>query len=196
MRTGTTKARCSIFIMAVLLTWWTGSIHVGSCVGVMTSESDVLCAGALLFVDTVCTLGGVPLHVDADELDIVYSGSQKCLGAPPGASPLTLSPRAMAKLAARKTKVRRANLLTGQASETPSCGSCDSAACNQNSETNTSIFFVPLQIKMYTPQLPVLGGIVFPSLLVCRSRATTLICTRLAPIGASRGLRASTTTPA
>lgn len=63
-------------------------------------------AGALLFVDTVCTLGGVPLNVDADELDIVYSGSQKCLGAPPGASPLTLSEKATAKLAARKTKVR------------------------------------------------------------------------------------------
>ena len=63
-------------------------------------------AGALLFVDTVCTLGGVPLNVDADELDIVYSGSQKCLGAPPGASPLTLCDKATAKLAARKTKVR------------------------------------------------------------------------------------------
>ncbi|GAQ81592.1 Aminotransferase class V [Klebsormidium nitens] len=62
--------------------------------------------GALLFVDTVCTLGGVPLNVDADELDIVYSGSQKCLGAPPGASPLTLSDKATAKLAARKTKVQ------------------------------------------------------------------------------------------
>lgn len=34
-----------------------------------------------------------------------YSGSQKCLGAPPGAAPFTMGPRAREKLASRKTKV-------------------------------------------------------------------------------------------
>ena len=40
--------------------------------------------GTLLAVDTVCTLGGVPLFADAWGIDAIYSGSQKCLSAPPG----------------------------------------------------------------------------------------------------------------
>jgi alanine-glyoxylate transaminase/serine-glyoxylate transaminase/serine-pyruvate transaminase len=61
--------------------------------------------GVLFMLDTVCTLGGVPLHLDVSGVDITYSGSQKCLGAPPGAAPFSMSPRARAKLAARKTPV-------------------------------------------------------------------------------------------
>jgi alanine-glyoxylate transaminase/serine-glyoxylate transaminase/serine-pyruvate transaminase len=62
-------------------------------------------AGALMLVDTVTSLGGVPLEVDAWELDAVYSGTQKCLSCPPGLSPVTFSPRALAAMDARKTKV-------------------------------------------------------------------------------------------
>ena len=40
--------------------------------------------GTLLLVDTVCTLGGIPLHADDWGIDAIYSGSQKVLGAPPG----------------------------------------------------------------------------------------------------------------
>lgn len=67
-----------------------------------------LCAanGTLLLVDTVCSLGGVPLFADAWGIDAIYSGSQKCLSAPPGGAPLFLSDKALAKLKARKTKVR------------------------------------------------------------------------------------------
>lgn len=57
--------------------------------------------GALFVLDTVCTLAGVPVAVDEDEIDVVYSGSQKALGAPPGVAPLTLSPRALARFALR-----------------------------------------------------------------------------------------------
>lgn len=49
----------------------------------------------LLIVDTVASLGGTPFFTDDWELDVVYTGSQKCLGAPPGISPITFSPRAM-----------------------------------------------------------------------------------------------------
>ncbi|KAM7452302.1 hypothetical protein ABFA07_000466 [Porites harrisoni] len=59
----------------------------------------------LLIVDTVASLGGTPFFTDDWELDVVYSGSQKCLGALPGVSPITFSPRAMAKVNGRKTKV-------------------------------------------------------------------------------------------
>ena len=62
--------------------------------------------GTLLLVDTVCSLGGVPMYADAWGVDAIYSGSQKCLSAPPGASPVMMNERALAKIKGRKTKVR------------------------------------------------------------------------------------------
>lgn len=62
--------------------------------------------GALILVDCVTSLGGVPLEVDAWELDAVYSGTQKCLSCPPGLAPVTFSDRAVAAIDARKTKVQ------------------------------------------------------------------------------------------
>ena len=62
--------------------------------------------GALLVVDTVASLAAEPLHVDKQRLDIVFSGSQKALSAPPGMSPITISPRAEEVLRNRKTKVQ------------------------------------------------------------------------------------------
>ncbi|MDH3943835.1 MAG: alanine--glyoxylate aminotransferase family protein [Anaerolineae bacterium] len=59
--------------------------------------------GALLILDTVATLGGAPVEVDAWEADVVFSGSQKCLSCPPGLAPLTMGERARAVLRARKT---------------------------------------------------------------------------------------------
>ena len=52
----------------------------------------------LLIADTVTSLGGVPLHIDQWGIDLAYSCSQKGLGSPPGASPFTMSPRAVEKL--------------------------------------------------------------------------------------------------
>jgi alanine-glyoxylate transaminase/serine-glyoxylate transaminase/serine-pyruvate transaminase len=49
----------------------------------------------LLMADCVTTLGGVPLEFDAWGIDYAYSCTQKCLGAPPGLSPIALSPRAL-----------------------------------------------------------------------------------------------------
>jgi alanine-glyoxylate transaminase/serine-glyoxylate transaminase/serine-pyruvate transaminase len=60
--------------------------------------------GALLVVDTVTSLGGVPVTVDAWGADVVYSGTQKCLSCPPGLAPLTLSPRALEVVKGRKTR--------------------------------------------------------------------------------------------
>lgn len=81
-----------------------------SSTGVRQSLDGVgeLCAahGALLLVDSVAALGGVPFLADAWGVDAAYTGSQKCLSAPPGAAPLMLGPRAVAKLRGRKTKVR------------------------------------------------------------------------------------------
>lgn len=61
--------------------------------------------GALLVLDTVASLGGVPVEIDAWNVDIAYSGSQKCLSAPPGLAPLTVSPQATEVLRNRRTPV-------------------------------------------------------------------------------------------
>ncbi len=60
----------------------------------------------LVIVDTVTSLGGMPLYVDDWGLDAVYSGTQKCLSAPPGLSPVTFGERALEKLRNRRTKVQ------------------------------------------------------------------------------------------
>lgn len=59
--------------------------------------------GALLIVDAVTSLGGVPVEVDRWNIDICYSGTQKCLSCPPGLAPLTISPAAMAVIKRRRT---------------------------------------------------------------------------------------------
>jgi alanine-glyoxylate transaminase/serine-glyoxylate transaminase/serine-pyruvate transaminase len=62
--------------------------------------------GALLIVDTVASLAAVPLHVDRERIDICFSGSQKAISAPPGMSPITVSPFAEEVFRKRKTKVQ------------------------------------------------------------------------------------------
>lgn len=63
-------------------------------------------AGALLLVDAVTSLGGVPVEVDAWNIDAIYSGSQKCLSCPPGLAPVSFNAAAMDKIMSRKTKVQ------------------------------------------------------------------------------------------
>jgi alanine-glyoxylate transaminase/serine-glyoxylate transaminase/serine-pyruvate transaminase len=62
--------------------------------------------GALLIVDTVASLAAVPLHVDRERIDICFSGSQKAISAPPGMSPITVSPAAEEVFRNRKSKVQ------------------------------------------------------------------------------------------
>jgi alanine-glyoxylate transaminase/serine-glyoxylate transaminase/serine-pyruvate transaminase len=58
-------------------------------------------AGALTIADCVTSLGGMPVLVDENGIDIAYSCTQKGLGCPPGLSPMTVSPRALDRLKAR-----------------------------------------------------------------------------------------------
>jgi len=62
--------------------------------------------GALLVVDTVASLAAVPVHVDRERIDICFSGSQKAISAPPGMSPITVSPTAEEIFRKRKTRVQ------------------------------------------------------------------------------------------
>ncbi|MEX0819065.1 MAG: alanine--glyoxylate aminotransferase family protein [Pirellulaceae bacterium] len=63
-------------------------------------------AGAMLIVDAVTSLGGVPVEVDKWKIDAIYSGSQKCLSCPPGLAPVSFNDRAMETILSRKTKVQ------------------------------------------------------------------------------------------
>src|ERR1700722_8582072 len=86
-----------------------GLAHGETSLGVITQidpfrkVADEL--GALLVVDTVASLAAGPLNADQQKLDIVFSGSQKALSAPPGMSPITVSPRVEEVLKNRKKKV-------------------------------------------------------------------------------------------
>ena len=87
-----------------------GIVHAETSTGVASPIKEIADiaheAGALLIVDAVTSLGGVELHVDEWGIDICYSCTQKCIGAPPGLAPFTMSPRAMEVVTNRKSKVR------------------------------------------------------------------------------------------
>ena len=63
-------------------------------------------AGAMLILDTVTALGGIPVEVDRWQIDAVYSGTQKCLSCPPGLAPVSFSPRAVEMILGRREKVQ------------------------------------------------------------------------------------------
>ena len=96
-------------------------VHSETSTGVR-SDAQTLCKLArqydcLSIVDTVTTLGGIELRVDEWGIDAIYSGTQKCLSAPPGLSPVSFNEAAMAKIQARKSPPQSwfldMNLLTG-----------------------------------------------------------------------------------
>ncbi len=62
--------------------------------------------GALIAIDCVTSLGGLPVKIDEWGVDAAASCSQKCLGAPPGLSPVTFGPRAMEAVRSRRSKVQ------------------------------------------------------------------------------------------
>ena len=65
--------------------------------GAVCREND-----ALLYVDATATLCGMPLEVDALQLDAVSTGLQKCMSGPPGSSPVTIGERAEKVISRRK----------------------------------------------------------------------------------------------
>lgn len=85
-------------------------VHAETSTGVLQDLSPFRgiadSCGALLLVDTVTSLAGVPVDVDRMGIDAVYSGTQKCLSCPPGLSPVSFSERARRVLSTRKTLVQ------------------------------------------------------------------------------------------
>jgi alanine-glyoxylate transaminase/serine-glyoxylate transaminase/serine-pyruvate transaminase len=88
-----------------------GFVHGETSTGVRQSDVAAITDlahdhGAYVVADTVASLGGAEFHADDWNVDVVYSGSQKCLSAPPGASPITFADRAVEKVRERETPVR------------------------------------------------------------------------------------------
>jgi alanine-glyoxylate transaminase/serine-glyoxylate transaminase/serine-pyruvate transaminase len=88
-----------------------GFVHAETSTGVKQPDVPELTSiahehDAYVVADTVTSLGGVELRVDDWDIDVAYSGPQKCLSCPPGASPLTLNDRAMDKVLGRETECR------------------------------------------------------------------------------------------
>ncbi len=87
-----------------------GIVHAETSTGAWQPVGDLgnLCHehDTLLLLDTVTSLGGVPVELDAWGVDAVYSGTQKCLSCPPGLAPVSFSPRAVEVINHRKTKVQ------------------------------------------------------------------------------------------
>ncbi|MGR3984582.1 MAG: alanine--glyoxylate aminotransferase family protein [Gammaproteobacteria bacterium] len=84
-------------------------VHAETSTGAC-SDAQALCEiarrhGALSIVDAVTSLAGIPLEVDNWGIDAIYSGTQKCLSAPPGLSPVSFNARAVAKLHKRRARV-------------------------------------------------------------------------------------------
>ena len=87
-----------------------GVVHGETSTGVLTPLPEVVNLahryGALVMVDAVTSLGGHEMHVDEWDIDVCYSASQKCLGAPPGLAPISLGRRAMDVIQARTSPVQ------------------------------------------------------------------------------------------
>jgi alanine-glyoxylate transaminase/serine-glyoxylate transaminase/serine-pyruvate transaminase len=88
-----------------------GFVHAETSTGALQPDVPAITAAAhdhdaVVVADTVTSLGGVEFRADEWDVDVAYSGPQKCLSCPPGASPLTLNDRAMAKVLDRDEPVR------------------------------------------------------------------------------------------
>jgi alanine-glyoxylate transaminase/serine-glyoxylate transaminase/serine-pyruvate transaminase len=86
-------------------------VHAETSTGVLQPGIAEIAAaahhnGALVVMDTVTSLGGLPVEIDAWGVDVAFSATQKSISAPPGLAPVTISPSAREVLRNRSTPVR------------------------------------------------------------------------------------------
>ena len=85
-------------------------VHAETSTGVLQPVEQIAAAGrdagALVILDCVTSLGGVPVALDDWGIDAAYSGTQKCLSCSPGLSPVSFSDRAMKAISGRKAPVQ------------------------------------------------------------------------------------------
>ena len=86
-------------------------VHAETSTGALQPDVDAIAEichryGALLVLDCVTSLGGIPVTIDGWRIDAAYSGTQKCLSCPPGLSPVSFSERAVERVRERETPVQ------------------------------------------------------------------------------------------
>jgi alanine-glyoxylate transaminase/serine-glyoxylate transaminase/serine-pyruvate transaminase len=86
-------------------------VHAETSTGAQQPDIADICAvahrqGAIVVLDCVTSLGGLPVEVDRWGVDLAYGASQKALSAPPGLAPITVGPRARDVIARRRTPPR------------------------------------------------------------------------------------------
>lgn len=86
------------------------AVHAETSTGVLQPLKDLAKLAhdndALFLADTVTSLGGSPVNFDDIDIDFAYSATQKCLGSPPGMSPVAIGHRALEVIKNRKEKPR------------------------------------------------------------------------------------------
>lgn len=92
-------------------------VHAETSTGVRQDPAEIAAAareaGALVVLDCVTSLAGLPVELDAWGIDAAYSGTQKCLSCPPGLSPVSFSDRALEVIRNRSHPVQSWYLDTG-----------------------------------------------------------------------------------
>ncbi len=87
-----------------------GVVNAETSTGVLTPLPEIVELAhqhdALVIADAVTSLGGHDVRLDEWDVDVCYSASQKCLGAPPGLAPISLGNRAIEAINNRTTKVQ------------------------------------------------------------------------------------------
>jgi alanine-glyoxylate transaminase/serine-glyoxylate transaminase/serine-pyruvate transaminase len=85
-------------------------VHAETSTGVLQAVEEIAAAardaGALVVLDTVTSLGGIPVELDRWGVDAAYSGTQKCVGCPSGLSPASFSDAAMERIRGRRGPVQ------------------------------------------------------------------------------------------
>jgi alanine-glyoxylate transaminase/serine-glyoxylate transaminase/serine-pyruvate transaminase len=85
-------------------------VHAETSTGALSNAEEICKLGkqfnALIIMDAVTSVAGVPVKMDEWGVDALYSGTQKCLSAPPGLSPASFSEKAIAKINTRKSPVQ------------------------------------------------------------------------------------------
>jgi alanine-glyoxylate transaminase / serine-glyoxylate transaminase / serine-pyruvate transaminase len=83
-------------------------VHAETSTGILQPIDEIIQIahryGALVIADCVTSLAGCPLRIDEWDVDVCFSGTQKCIGSPPGLSPITFSERAMQKIRDRNAR--------------------------------------------------------------------------------------------
>jgi alanine-glyoxylate transaminase/serine-glyoxylate transaminase/serine-pyruvate transaminase len=85
-------------------------VHAETSTGVAQPMDEIAAIvrdhGALFVLDTVTSLSGMPVEIDAWGIDVAYAGTQKCLSVPPGLAPISYSDRALERVRSRRTPVQ------------------------------------------------------------------------------------------